>query len=1543
MEMEKEIINNVNKILTSNPDLKEMIKAVHAEMKRVLDSDRMSIALFEEGGEGFRYFMLEKEFEDKEFVEGIVYPQKGTHFKRVAETGNPIIIMDTTESDSWISQKLLKEGIHSSLIFPLEYQGKIIGTMNFSSRKANRFSEDQFNLLRQIAPGLAISVQNTLLFEEMKRSEEKYRTVVEGAHDGICVIGKDYRFKYVNQKLTEIQGYNREELIGTDLRDYLDEESKAVLADREDKRKRGIRLSPHFELTILRKDGGVRNAEISARSIKDSKGDLNIIVFLKDITDHKQAEEALRRSEETARQFSQENAIMAEIGQIVSSTLNIDEVYERFAERVRDLIPFDRISIGDINSKDHTITISYVTGTDITDRSKGNAVPLAGTLAGEVVRTRMSILFQTEDMKEVTDRFPALLSTFQAGIRSLIAIPLISKDEVIGVLFFQSTQPNAYGEKDLRLAERVGHQIAGAIANAQLFIERQQAQEALRESEKRFKELFDEAPISYYELDTDGRITQVNRTELEMLGYTAQEMVGKPIWDFLEERETARRSLTAKFAGALPPAKGIERTANRKDGNRIPVLIEERILKDREGRVIGMRSTMQDHTEFKRAEEALRTEKQRFQTLSENAPFGMVMIDKDDIFKYINPKFRELFGYDLDDVPDGKTWFRKAYPDPTYRHQVISAWMNDSVLGSPKSGEKISRIYTAICKNGTEKIINFLPVKLEAGGYLMSCVDITLQKKAEEALQRSEEGAKRLAQENAIVAEIGRIVSSTLDMKEIYEHFAEEVRKLIPFDRISVGIIDLDNWTFTLAYVHGVEIEDRDQNSVFPLTGSINEEIVRRRSGVLIQIENESELGGRFPRLSKDFRLGIRSVMTVPLISKDQVIGALHLRSLKPNAYTESDLRLAERVGNQIAGAIASAQLFMERNQAEEALREFESKFRDLVENSMAGVYLIQDNVFKYVNSRFAEIHGYELEDLVDRIGIKDTIILEDLPIVEGDIRQRLKGETQPGHLEFKIVTKSQEIKTVEVFGTSTIYQGRPAVIGTLLDVTERKRTEEALCQSEEKYRTILENIEDGYYEVDLTGNLTFFNDSLCRILGYPKEELMGMNNQQYADKENAKKMLECFNQVHRIGESGRECDYEIIRKDGTKRYIEASISLQKGSSGDPIGFRGIVRDITEKKKMEEQLLQAEKLRSLAEMASGVAHDFNNALAVVLGNTQLLLYTVQDEEIKKSLRTIEKVAKDSAQTVRRLQDFTRKRAHQELFKVDVNSIIKDSIEITKPKWKDEVQSGGIHIEMASNLGEIPSVLGNASELREVITNLIFNAVEAMPEGGKIEIKAFQKKKKVYIQISDTGIGIPEEIRKKIFEPFFTTKPFTNTGLGLSMSYGIIKRFEGEIEVESKVGDGTVFRIILPAGEEERVEEVSPSTIKKGKKARILVIDDEEFVRSVLSRTLAQVDHQVTLAENGERGIQLFKERKFDIVLTDLGMPGMSGWEVCRVIKEISPHTPVGMITGWGTEMSQNKMKEYGLNFIISKPFDINKILNVVAENIDLPHEKRLLS
>ncbi len=220
LEIEREVVGNVNKILASSLDMKQVMRAFHAELKRVLDCERMTVTLFDEEEKGFRYFALEKDYASKELVEGVIYPQKGSHFETVAETGLPEIIMNHAETDSWIGQRLLKEGIHSTLIFPLEYKGKIIGSVNFGSRKTNHFSKAQFNMLQQIASGLAIFIQNTLLFEEIKKSEEKYRTVVESAIDGVCVVGGDYQFKYVNERLTEILGYSQEELIGTDLRDF---------------------------------------------------------------------------------------------------------------------------------------------------------------------------------------------------------------------------------------------------------------------------------------------------------------------------------------------------------------------------------------------------------------------------------------------------------------------------------------------------------------------------------------------------------------------------------------------------------------------------------------------------------------------------------------------------------------------------------------------------------------------------------------------------------------------------------------------------------------------------------------------------------------------------------------------------------------------------------------------------------------------------------------------------------------------------------------------------------------------------------------------------------------------------------------------------------------------------------------------------------------------------------------------------------------------------------------------------------------------------
>jgi len=388
--------------------------------------------------------------------------------------------------------------------------------------------------------------------------------------------------------------------------------------------------------------------------------------------------------------------------------------------------------------------------------------------------------------------------------------------------------------------------------------------------------------------------------------------------------------------------------------------------------------------------------------------------------------------------------------------------------------------------------------------------------------------------------------------------------------------------------------------------------------------------------------------------------------------------------------------------------------------------------------------------------------------------------------------------------------------------------------------------------------------------------------------------------------------------------------------------FSDLKKTLKELRQVQDQAIQAEKLRAMGEMASGVAHDFNNILAVILGNIQLLLHqqeNIRPEEIRERLRVIEQASKDGAETIRRIQEFTGVKREKEFVSLSLNELIKEVAVITAPRWKDQAQRKDIQIEWISKLGDIPLILGNPSELREVLTNIVFNAVDAMPIGGKLTITTQpQSEDWVEVKISDSGIGMTEEIRKRIFDPFFTTKGVTSSGLGMSVSYGIIKRHGGEILVESELGKGTTFILHLPTGYGEEAPKEEKEVIKpvKGiRSARILVIDDEDTVRDILSRMLKIKGHEVVVASDGEEGIERFKSGEFDLIFTDLGMPKISGWEVGKIIKGLNPKVPIAMITGWGVELNKEKMSESGIDLIVSKPFNFDQVIQLVSEAMEL--------
>ncbi len=363
----------------------------------------------------------------------------------------------------------------------------------------------------------------------------------------------------------------------------------------------------------------------------------------------------------------------------------------------------------------------------------------------------------------------------------------------------------------------------------------------------------------------------------------------------------------------------------------------------------------------------------------------------------------------------------------------------------------------------------------------------------------------------------------------------------------------------------------------------------------------------------------------------------------------------------------------------------------------------------------------------------------------------------------------------------------------------------------------------------------------------------------------------------------------------------------------------------------QSQLVQSAKLNALGEMASGVAHDFNNLLAAILGRTQLLLARVDDPEIRRSLELIDQTARDGAQTVRRIQEFTRLRADETFDEVDMNRILLDVVELTRPSWQTQAKARGTAIEIASTLEATGAVAGNASELREVFTNLVLNAVDAMPQGGTLRLATRDENGRIVVEVQDSGLGMDAETQARCFDPFFTTKSVKGTGLGLSVAYGIVGRHHGTIEVESEAGSGSTFRLAFPirmAGAERGVPAFESGDVGA---FRALVVDDEPEVMSVLAELLEALGQTVTTALGGGAGLDALKgaRRALDIVFTDLGMPGVNGWEVARAAKDLSPETFVVLVSGWGVQIDADEAKSRGVDIVLGKPFTVEDVENAL--------------
>jgi signal transduction histidine kinase len=408
-------------------------------------------------------------------------------------------------------------------------------------------------------------------------------------------------------------------------------------------------------------------------------------------------------------------------------------------------------------------------------------------------------------------------------------------------------------------------------------------------------------------------------------------------------------------------------------------------------------------------------------------------------------------------------------------------------------------------------------------------------------------------------------------------------------------------------------------------------------------------------------------------------------------------------------------------------------------------------------------------------------------------------------------------------------------------------------------------------------------------------------------------------------------------------RFLHLEVQNQKEVLEQRVTERTeeLSKAMAELKASEEQMMRQVRLLAFSEMAGGVVHDFNNALMAVIGYSELLLGdpAMLDDRatVVECLQTMNIAGRDAAHVVSRLRDFYRPRDIGDLIALlDLNELLEQSVAITQPKWSNDALASSRTIHVQLDLEKLPLLNVNEAELRELATNLIFNAVDAMPRGGTITIRSRRHEMGALIEFCDSGIGMPEEVRSRCLEPFFSTKGDKGTGLGLSMVFGIVKRHSGRLDVASTVGRGTTFSIYIPFVDVEAERQAAECPAPE-RPLRILLVDDEPVTRDVVTRYLQMDGHAVTAVASALDALTELETNPFDLLLTDHGMPGMSGLELVKCARRLRPEMPVLMLTGFGHEGLQSGDTPPGVDLVINKPVPPLKLRRAVADAIHPPN------
>jgi len=1255
--------------------------------------------------------------------------------------------------------------------------------------------------------------------KSLRKSEATLRSVFRAAPTGIGVVA-DRIIKQANERLCEMVGYSREELLEKSARIFYptDEEFEFVGQEKYAQiRKQGTGT---VETRWRRKDGKIIDVLLSSTPIDSSDLSIGVTFTALDITSRKQAEESLRESEALLKKSQ-------EIAHIGSWRLDLkknelywsDEVYRIFGLAPQEFGATYEAFLQAVHPDDR----------DRVDQAYKNAI-------------------QNQQPYEITHR-------------------ILRPDGSVRIVH----------EKSEDIVDESGKTIL-SIGMVHDITEHVQAEEALRESERLLNDVFNSIQDGISVLNKDLTIRSVNGV---MKKWYAQNLPleGKkcflcyhdsdkpcdpcPTIRCLESGQTER-----EIVPGLPgsPIEWIE-------------LFSYPIKDQHTGEVTGVVEFVRDITDRIQAEEAQRELETKYSTLVENSKDSIIMIS-DGVLSFVNKASIELAGYAPEEMigvnflnfvaTDYRELVAKRYVDRIEGKDVPSLYEIELLR---KDGKTIPVELNAISIDFKEKPVDLVIIR-----------DITERKQSEEVFRESE------------------------------KRFRETV-ELLP----SIVCEYDTNGRFTYVNTYGLATfgytpTDLEQglfvSDLFPASEI---EKFKDRFGLLLK--------GGTPAPS-EYRLQTRDGSTIYVIADSAPI------------YKDG----------KIVGVRSSVTPITERKQIEEALKISEQKYRELSDLLPQIIFETdKDGNITFANRIAFDLFGYTRDDFKEGVKALQMLIPEDRDRAKENIERNFRGEELGGN-EYTALRKDGGTYPVLIYSSPIISEGEPVGLrGIMADLSETKKAEESLRESEKKYRTVLEANPDPVVVYDMEGEVVYLNPAFTRVFGWTLEERLGKKMDLFVPE---KAWPETKMMIEKVLAGEKLTNIETSRYTKKGEIIPVSISgaTYRDRDGKLLGSVINLRDISEKKKLEGQLQQAQKMEAMGTLAGGIAHDFNNLLMGIQGRTSLML---MDSDTSPShfehLKGIEDYVKSAADLTRQLLGFARGGKY-EVKPTELNALIKNENRLFG-RTRKEIN---VQEKFEKNLWTVEV---DRRQIEQMLLNIYINAWQAMPGGGDLYIqteniiideeygKPYQVEPGNYVKISitDTGVGMNEATRQRVFDPFFTTKEMgRGTGLGLASAYGIIKNHHGFINVYSEKGEGTTFNIYLPASDKEAVKKKEiDEELFRGTET-LLFVDDEEMIVDVGCGIIEKLGYKVLTAKSGKEAMEIYKKNsdRIDMVILDMIMPDMGGGETYDKLKEINPDIKVLLSSGYSINGQATEILERGCNGFIQKPFNITDLSKKIREILD---------